>query len=307
MMAAFKWIFVLHIIGWGLAYIFNQSKFNLKKIVITVFGISGLLYYFFVSHLSSNEFNLFEYSLVITAAVAIGFLFFYQKIIDYSRYELILVVLLYLAPFICSFGSIVYFIRCGQQYLFFWVILLAYMKIKSVTITKSIVFIIYFLIGILISFKIYNQVIINPYNQPPLSSNFVMFKYGNNKCLKLEINQAKYLNSLKDKLTYWSPDSKEVIGLYAMSGHILLAGYNNYYNPIIWDGFQWKYFKNKLSNDPLYKYKSMPILISKDLNSNQRDLLEGYKKVDSLKSYKDGYIYIFKPLSRNDTRMNKNK
>ncbi|MFD0777235.1 hypothetical protein ACFQZF_00525 [Flavobacterium myungsuense] len=40
----------------------------------------------------------------------------------------------------------------------------------------------------------------------------------------------------------------------------------------------------------------MPILISKDLNVEERNNLENYKVVDSVKYFKNGYVYIFKPV-----------
>ncbi|MFD0777236.1 hypothetical protein ACFQZF_00530 [Flavobacterium myungsuense] len=89
----------------------------------------------------------------------------------------------------------------------------------------------YFIFASFISAKIYNNVIANPDNQPKLSTNFVAYKYGNDKWIKLEKNQADYLKNLKVKLTQSSPNRKEIIGMYAMPGDIMLTGFINYYNP----------------------------------------------------------------------------
>jgi hypothetical protein len=139
-------------------------------------------------------------------------------------------------------------------------------------------------------------VVRNPDNQPKLSANFIDFKYGNDNHIKLDKDQAQYLIFLKEKLHKWSPNRKEVIGLYAMPGDIVLTGFTNYYNPLIWDNFQWNFLRNRMLTNSEFKDKPMPILITKDLDKIQRQQLKGYKEVDSVKYYRNGYIYVLKPL-----------
>ena len=294
--ASFKWVFILNIVGYIAAYLLNKATVTLKAKVISLLAIAVLLAYFFVSHRSSNEFDVFQYGLMIMTSIAIGFFIYFIKVQECSWHNRFIIILLFLAPFLCAFGSNVYFFRTSQQYLFFWFLLLVYSKSIGNKMPKRYILTWYFIFASFISAKIYNNVIANPDNQPKLSTNFVVYKYGNDKWIKLEKNQADYLKNLKVKLTHWSPSRKEIIGMYAMPGDIMLTGFINYYNPLIWDTFQWKFLKDRLNNNPKFKNQPMPILISKDLNVEERNKLENYKVVDSLKYFKNGYVYIFKPV-----------
>ena len=294
--ASFKWVFILNIVGYIAAYLLNKATVTLKAKVISLMAIAVLLAYFFVSHRSSNEFDVFQYGLMITASIAIGFFIYFIKVQECSWHNRFIIILLFLAPFICTIGSNVYFFRTSQQYLFFWFLLLVYSKSIGNKMPERYILTWYFIFASFISAKIYNNVIANPDNQPKLSTNFVAYKYGNDKWIKLEKNQADYLKNLKVKLTQSSPNRKEIIGMYAMPGDIMLTGFINYYNPLIWDTFQWEFLKDRLNDNPKFKNKPMPILISNDLNVEERNNLENYKVVDSVKYFKNGYVYIFKPV-----------
>lgn len=294
--ASFKWVFVLGLAGWFLAILFDKRKSNFKWIIASLAVIGASLSYFFVSHLSSKEFDVFQYGLMIITSIGIGFFGYQLKWNRLLKQDVIILTLLFLAPFLCSFGSNVYFFRTTQQYLFFWILLLVYCKTIGPPISKNILLSWYLIFSIFITIKIYDNVVSTPDNQSELSSEFVAYHYGDHACIKLEKNQAQYLMQLKEKLSKWSPNQKEIIGLYAMPGDIVFAGFTNYYNPLIWDNFQWNFLRNRMKTNSEFKDKPMPILVAKDLNKIERQQLVGYQEVDSLKYYRNGYIYIFKPL-----------
>jgi hypothetical protein len=294
--ASFKWVFVLSLAGWCIAVLINKGRNNFKAVILSLFVIGVSLSYFFVSHLSSNEFDIFQYGLMIIASIGLGFFGYHLKWNNLTKQDIGILILLFLAPFLCSFGSNVYFFRTTQQYLFFWVLLLVYAKNIGLPFSKNILLSWYLIFSVFITIKIYNNVLENPDNQPQLSPNFVDFKYGNDNHINLDKHQAQYLIHLKEKLHKWSPNRKEIIGLYAMPGDIALTGYTNYYNPLIWDNFQWNFLRNRMLTNSEFKDKPMPILITKDLDKIQRQQLKGYLEVDSVKYYRNGYIYLLKPL-----------
>lgn len=294
--ASFKWVFVLGLAGWCLAILFNKRNNNFKWIILSLFVIGASLSYFLLSHLSSKEFDVFQYGLMIITSIGLGFFGYHLKWNDLTKQELSILILLFLAPFLCSFGSNVYFFRTTQQYLFFWFLLLVYIKTVGIPMSKNILLTWYLIFSIFITIKIYDNVVRNPDNQPRLSTNFVDFKYCNDDHIRIDKDQAQYLILLKEKLNEWSPNRKEVIGLYAMPGDIVLTGFTNYYNPLIWDNFQWNFLKDRIQINSKFKDKPMPILVTKDLDKIQRQQLNGYQEVDSVKYYRNGYIYVFKPL-----------
>ncbi len=294
-LVSFKWVFILNIAGWFLSYLFTQKKFNLIKSLVSITIIFITIFYFFISHLSSNEFNVFQYGLMILSCIGIGGFMYFQRLSQCTWSNIVVMILLFIAPFICSFGSNVYYFRTGQQYVFFWILLMVYIKNINNRIPNQFVLIWYFIFASFITFKIYNNIIVVPENQPKLTSCNFKYEYADNKFILLEKNQANYIKNLKKKLELWSPNSNEIIGLYAMPGDILLTGYRNYYNPLIWDNSQWNFFKSKLNNDAEYKRIPMPMLISKDLDANKRRQLNNYKQVDSVEYYKGGYVYLFIP------------
>jgi hypothetical protein len=294
--ASFKWVFVLGLAGWCIAILFNKRKNHFKWIILSLSIIVASVSYFFISHLSSKEFDVFQYGLMIITSIGIGFFGYHLQWKSLTKQDISILILLFLAPFLCSFGSNVYFFRTTQQYLFFWVLLLVYCKTIGLPISKNILLTWYLIFSIFITIKIYDNVVRNPDNQPKLSANFIDFKYGNDNHIKLDKDQAQYLIFLKEKLHKWSPNRKEVIGLYAMPGDIVLTGFTNYYNPLIWDNFQWNFLRNRMQNNSEFRDKTMPILITKDLDKIQRQQLKGYQEVDSVKYYRNGYIYVFKPL-----------
>ncbi len=295
-LASFKWVFTLGISGWCLAILFNNERNNFKGTILSLFLIGASWFYFFISHLSSKEFDIFQYGLVIITSIGLGFFGYYLNWKNLTKQDISILILLFLAPFLCSFGSNVYFFRTTQQYLFFWVLLLVYVKTIGFPMSKNILLTWYLIFSVFITVKIYNNVIKNPDNQSELSSNFVVFKYGDNKYIKLEKSQAQYLIRLKEKLHKWSPNQKEIIGLYAMPGDVVFAGFINYYNPLIWDSFQWNFLRNRMQTNVEFKDKPMPILITKDLDKIQRQQIKGYQEVDSVKYYRNGYVYILEPL-----------
>lgn len=295
-LVSFKWVFVLSLLGWIIAYLLNKKKLNLKGISIALLSIFILAAYFFMSHSSSNEFDVFQYSLMILSASGIGFYIYYIKLKDFNWQKSILIILLFIAPFVCTLGSNVYFFRSGQQYLFFWFLLIVFLKNNNNTIPKQVVLLWYLIFSSLVSIKIYDNVIVNPDNQPKLSNSFVNYKYGKDKLIKIDMNQAEYLKNLNLKLNQYSPDRKEIIGLYAMPGDIVLSGFTNYYSPLIWDNFQWNFIKDKINQNPKFKNKEMPLIVSRDLKSKEVKQLVGYKLIDSVKDYRRGHIYICKPF-----------
>ena len=293
--ASFKWVFILGLSGWCFAILVNKRRDNFKGIILSLVIIGFSLSYFFVSHLSSKEFDVFQYGLMIMSSIGLGFFAYHLKRKSLTSQNISILALLFLAPFLCSFGSNVYFFRTTQQYLFFWFLLLIYIKTIGLPISRSLLLLWYLTFSIFITIKIYNNVVRNPDNQPQLSSHFVDFEYGNDKRIKIDKSQAQYLIHLREKLNEWSPKQKEIIGLYAMPGDIVFAGFTNYYNPLIWDNFQWNFLRDRIKKNPKFKEKPLPILIAKDLDSKQRQELEGFRQVDSLKYYRSGYVYIFIP------------
>lgn len=296
LVVSFKWVFVLSLTGWIVAYVLKTKQLELKKIIIAFLSIAVLLSYFFISHSSSNEFDVFQYGLMILSALAIGFFLCFTKSINFNWQKSILLLLLFVAPFICTLGSNVYFFRSGQQYLFFWFTLLVYLNNTSVSIPKQYVLLLYFIFSGYITVKVFNNVIVNPDNQPKLSDTFVNYNYGYGKNIKIDKDQANYLTHLKIKLNKYSPNRKEIIGLYAMPGDIILTGFVNYYCPLIWDDFQWKFIKDRINHNDKYINKAFPLLITKDLKYRDKIKMENYRVVDSVKDYKSGYIYICKPI-----------
>ena len=292
LIVSFKWVFILSFIGLIIGYIFYKKKPSLLGIIISLIMIVVMLGYFFMSHLSSNEFNVFQYGLVIISAVALGFIMYFQKAKYFSMQKKILIVLLFIAPFICNLGSNVYFLRSGQQFIFFWFLLFVYLKNNSKTIPKYVSFVWYIIFSCFISIKIHNNVVVNPDNQPQLSSNFVTYNYGNESYIKIDKAQADYLINLKEKLNQYSPIRREIIGLYAMPGDILFTGYVNYYSPLIWDVFQFRFIKNMINENPKFKNTTMPLLVTRDFKNKEIEKIDGYRLLDSVKDYRNGYVYI---------------
>jgi hypothetical protein len=299
--AAFKWVLILGLVGWIFASL--STKINLKtyKTYVSVFFIIIFLFYFYYSHLSSNEFDILQYGLMIVASLGIGFFIFYFNN-KFTFQDISIIILLFIAPFVCSFGSNVYFFRTGQHYLFFWLLLFVYLKSLGTSMPKVIYnfFILFF--SFFIVFKIYDNVISSPHNQPKLDSNFVTYNYGNNNQIELDKKQSNYLIELQNKMKKWSPNRKEIIGLYAMPGDILLTGYTNYYTPLIWDTFQWNFIKDKISINPEYNKKPPSIFLVKSIDDGIKNSLQGFSIVDSLKHYDGNYVYIF---SKESTFSNK--
>jgi hypothetical protein len=269
----------------GLLISLSIKKRDNKLISLLFILLSALIiFYFFSAHIKSNEFSFLQYSLIFFTSLFIGFSFSIKNYSLLNKKMWFIYGFLFVSPFICILGSNVYFYRLGQGFIFFWWILILYIN-KDIFRFISYNYLICLFFISLISYQVLDNQIISPFNQPPLSNNFVHYEYKLDKKIYLDDSQVSYLQNLKTVLEPYKIQNFNVLGLFAFPGDILLTGNMIKYNPWIWDEYQYKYFFKKMRADKK-DINSVYIMDSKELQ-----LYIDINITDSIKK-NNSFVYI---------------
>jgi hypothetical protein len=284
--AGLKWSFLITLSGYLVANTIHKKNGFFGKSFQLVVGLCVLVY-FYLAHYKSNEFSIFQYSLVLSIAFLIGItLNFNLKYFD-SLSKILIITLLYVFPFICILGSNMYFFRLGQSYMIFWILIIVLMNEDNI---RSILFpkVVCLLLSCFIAIKVYDSNILHPFNQQPLTNSFAPFRYIGDHLIKLHPDDISYLNELKIKIIKYNKSNLKILGIYAFTGDILMAGFKPYFNPLIWENNQLEYCLKKSLNNTLYPKAKFFLL-----RNNEKSLIPNLTIMDSVKN-RDEFVFIAK-------------
>ncbi len=270
-LAALKWCVTLHISGFFLAISLDKSRTALIRNLLFLASIL-LLFYFVVNHIQNTRFDFGNYTLVASVSFFLGFSIYFLrkdhiilKNLHLLNIEYFIYIILYFAPFICLVGSNSYFFRSAQLYMIFWVllILLIQKRYKQNGLFVFYRFIPFFIIYTILTWRIYDNLIKNPFNQVELSSDFIEYKYGNKFTIMLDQDKVEYLNSLRAKVnSIIRTNQKNLVGFYGMPGHIVLIDKINFFNPYAWNQGLMNFWVDKARNED--QLKNVDLLLCND-------------------------------------------
>ena len=158
---------------------------------------------------------------------------------DFLRRELLVVLILFLLPFILHFGSNVYWMRLGIHYWVFWLVAFAILiekkRSKSHDQFYSIVSIISLVVVI---FGIW----LTPFEGVYLWDSTEKWEYQPEKEILLSTEYIKFLKNVNHEIV--TSKSKNVVALYGNPGILYLLGKTSPYYPGYWKSSQAELFLN---------------------------------------------------------------
>jgi hypothetical protein len=284
--SALRWIIVILVSGWFLGIAMSPTSRVSVKLLSVILSFL-LLSYFFLAHNTLSRFRFFEYSITMYSLFVLGFLISSIEVKEIIGKKFWLYSTLFILPFIAFIGTNVYVFKFLQLFVFFYffLIILFLDKARISKIVKSWVLI---SLTVLLILRIISNVLLFPFNQPSLFSEFTEVHYEEGKKIKLEVNHARYIFELRRMLDKHISPNQPVIGLYALPGDILLAGYQNFYNPCIWSEIQWKFLSSKMKSEGLDKF---PYVLTDNIKSVS-GLYPNYLMIDSVSNYLQEKLYL---------------
>lgn len=292
-LAALKWTFCLLLIGFLVFKILRTSlNIKIKSVFVLIVFILGFL--FFNSHSNLFTFRFREYLIGLSTLIILGYYFGSLKFSSLSSPWIYFILFSFLLPLVISFGSNYYFFRGISLYIFFWFLILAIIR-SNFSEFENINFSFTFsmlTLSFLILYKVFINVVITPFKQPPLINELIIFKYYENSFIYLEKSQAKYLNDLRKVFDKHIPIDSNVTGLYQLPGDILIAGRQNFYNPCIWESTQYEFYKKKAIEKGLFPIKQYFLVNS--VNEFQEFGKYDFVVLDSVVHYSNSKKYLLK-------------
>ncbi|MBA4301925.1 MAG: hypothetical protein C0433_17755 [Cyclobacterium sp.] len=286
LISSFRWVVIILSSGFLLG-ISTRSNLKLTKRFLFFLLFSSSLIYFFKAHYTINWLRFYEFSVAFFSIFVLGFLISRVKFEDLIGKKIELYISLFIFPFFAYIGTNVYFFEFIQLFIFFYFFLILILFEKA-DVTMALKNVIIVFLAFILFVRVLFNVFIFPFNQPTILSEFIEVEYFGREKIKLEINQAIYINDLKNMLNRHILPDQPIIGLYAMPGDILLSGYRNFYNPCIWNETQWKFLSSKMMSDGITKFPRV-------LTNNLGSVLVLYPNsliIDSVSHYKKGKIYL---------------
>lgn len=286
LISAIRWAMVVIFSGMFLGF-FTKSSIDIKLKFISFLLFIALITYFFLAHHTLTLFRFFEYSLSFFSLFIIGFLISRARIVDFVTNRFLEKATIFILPLVGFIGTNVYFFKFTQLFAFFYFVFIVFL-FDYTDLSKSIKNFIVVFLSLLLTIRVVSNILIFPFNQPSFLGNLTLVSYGNNKEIRLENNQAKYIDELRRMLSRNLQDDSPVIGLYAMPGDIILSGYRNFYNPCIWDETQWKFLVTKMNVDGIDNF---PLVLTDNFNS----VIQQYPNaiiLDSVSHFSSGKIYL---------------
>lgn len=295
--SAVKWSFLLMLCG----YLFSKeiiisSKHIILSNTFKYLSAFAIIFVFILQHYGSNKFGISEYSLTSISFVVLGVLIPKIDFYKVSVNELFLYMVLFLMPFVCQFGSNVYFFRICQNFAFFWWLLI-FILIHKAGYSFHRFSYLYFVLSGLILFNIYQNHIkwqilsAEKFHKQPFKTEI------SNKPIFISALQKDYFNSISLLFNkYNNPSNKKyVLGLYQMPGDILFSGGNIFLNPLTWNSESLNTILENREVDQVAVNKVYPLVLSRDVLTAQEDLKSRYglKLLDSVKHWQSGKVYIF--------------
>ncbi len=293
LIASLKWVLFLVISGYLGAVFLTKRKTNFFIAALALLLSIGIIVFFFYKHYGSNEFDGLGYSAMVITSLIMGSFIVLGNVKEWPIEKKLLGIVLFASPFICQFGSNVYFFRSGVHYLVFWVLLLLLFKTnKEIQSMKM-----YFglALSVLVARGAYANLIQHPIKQPEIIHANVQYTYHKDHTIYLNPAQASYLNQLKKVLHQHSnSDNKDyVIGMYCLPGHIVMTDMKVFYNPFIWNRQQLRFFVKKAGSHPQFSgVKPLILSETKEIENEIKDLYD-VELLDSVKYFNNRYLYVF--------------
>lgn len=284
-LSSFRWIIVLILAGYFIRISIQEKKLNFK-IILFLLGLS-LFFWFILSHDRLDIYRTYEFSFLALTYLLIGFSM--TSIVNFQLEKKLLLFLILISPLIVSFGTNSYYFKGGVLYSFFPFLILAILN-NNIDIYSNYIKYIGLLVIILITSKIFLNVIYMPFKQPQLLGSFTKYSYLTDKSIYLPDSYNYYLTDLKQIFEKYTGTTDKILGLYEMPGDILLAGRFHAINPCFWEPYQLEFYLKKARESGMLS--EVKFVLSKEIFSPSDFYGDELQVLDSLNHPNFGKIYF---------------